>query len=95
MSVNTSNLEEAKMKIKQLKIEGFGKLINQTYDFKELTIFIGNNETGKSTILAFIKYMLFGFENATTSNQNYNPLDLKRYGKFIYRMRGKKSKSSG
>ena len=84
MSVNTSNLEEAKMKIKQLKIEGFGKLINQTYDFKELTIFIGNNETGKSTILAFIKYMLFGFENATTSNQNYNPLDLKRYGGQIH-----------
>ncbi|MCJ1989458.1 ATP-binding protein [Lactococcus carnosus] len=72
------------MKIKQLKIEGFGKLINQTYDFKELTIFIGNNETGKSTILAFIKYMLFGFENATTSNQNYNPLDLKRYGGQIH-----------
>ena len=84
MSVNTSNLEEAKMKIKQLKIEGFGKLINQTYDFKELTIFIGNNETGKSTILAFIKYMLFGFENATSSNQNYNPLDLKRYGGQIH-----------
>lgn len=84
MSVNTSNLEEAKMKIKQLKIEGFGKLINQTYDFKELTIFIGNNETGKSTILAFIKYMLFGFENATTSNQNYNPLDLKMYGGQIH-----------
>lgn len=84
MSVNTSNLEETKMKIKQLKIEGFGKLINQTYDFKELTIFIGNNETGKSTILAFIKYMLFGFENATTSNQNYNPLDLKRYGGQIH-----------
>ena len=72
------------MKIKQLKIEGFGKLINQTYDFKELTIFIGNNETGKSTILAFIKYMLFGFENATTSNQNYNPLDLKMYGGQIH-----------
>ncbi|MDN6539154.1 MAG: AAA family ATPase, partial [Lactococcus sp.] len=51
---------------------------------KELTIFIGNNETGKSTILAFIKYMLFGFENATTSNQNYNPLDLKRYGGQIH-----------
>ena len=79
-SANTSTLEEAKMKIKQLKIEGFGKLINQTYDFKNLTTVIGDNETGKSTILAFIKYMLFGFENATTSNQNYNPLDLKRYG---------------
>ncbi|PCS08819.1 hypothetical protein RU86_GL000055 [Lactococcus piscium] len=55
-------------------------MINQTYDFKDMTTVIGDNETGKSTILAFIKYMLFGFENATTSNQNYNPLDLKRYG---------------
>lgn len=72
------------MLIKQLKIEGFGKLINQTYDLKDMTVFIGDNETGKSTILAFIKYMLFGFENATTSNQNYNPLDLKRYGGQIF-----------
>ena len=80
MSANTSNLGEVKMKIKQLKIEGFGKLINQAYDFKDMTTVIGDNETGKSTILAFIKYMLFGFENATTSNQNYNPLDLKTYG---------------
>ncbi|GFH40936.1 ATP-binding protein [Lactococcus insecticola] len=68
------------MKINQLKIEGFGKLVNKTYDLTDLTIVIGENEAGKSTILAFIKYMLFGFENATTSNRNFNPLAVKTYG---------------
>lgn len=68
------------MKINQLKIEGFGKLINRTYNLSDMTTFLGDNETGKSTILAFIKYMLFGFENATIANQNYNPLDFKTYG---------------
>lgn len=68
------------MKIKQLRIEGFGKLVNQTYDLEDFTTFLGENEAGKSTILAFIKYMLFGFENATTSNQEFNPLNFKTYG---------------
>lgn len=68
------------MKINQLKIEGFGKLVNQTYDLQDMTTFLGENEAGKSTIIAFIKYMLFGFENATTSNQDFNPLDYKTYG---------------
>lgn len=68
------------MKIKQLRIEGFGKLVNQTYDLEDFTTFIGENEAGKSTILAFIKYMLFGFENATSSNQEFNPLNFKTYG---------------
>jgi uncharacterized protein YhaN len=72
------------MKIKQLRIEGFGKLVNQTYDLEDFTTFLGENEAGKSTILAFIKYMLFGFENATTSNQEFNPLNFKTYGGQIF-----------
>ena len=80
LRVSTLTLEVIEMKINQLKIEGFGKIINQTYNLSDMTTFLGDNETGKSTILAFIKYMLFGFENATTANQNFNPLDVKTYG---------------
>ncbi len=80
LRVSTLTLEVIEMKINQLKIEGFGKIINQTYDLSDMTTFLGDNETGKSTILAFIKYMLFGFENATTANRNFNPLDVKTYG---------------
>lgn len=72
------------MKIKQLRIEGFGKLVNRTYDLSDFTTFIGENEAGKSTILAFIKYMLFGFENATSSNQEFNPLNYTTYGGQIF-----------
>jgi uncharacterized protein YhaN len=72
------------MKINQLKIEGFGKLVNRTYDLQDMTTFLGDNEAGKSTILAFIKYMLFGFENATTSKQDFNPLDFKTYGGQLF-----------
>ncbi|GFH42364.1 DNA repair ATPase [Lactococcus hodotermopsidis] len=81
------------MKIKQLKIEGFGKLVNQTYDLSDLTIFLGENEAGKSTILAFIKYMLFGFENATNTNRNFNPLAVKNYGGQIFLTHAGKSVS--
>ncbi|MGM5485740.1 MAG: ATP-binding protein, partial [Pseudolactococcus raffinolactis] len=79
------------MKIKQLRIEGFGKLVNQTYDLEDFTTFLGENEAGKSTILAFIKYMLFGFENATTSNQEFNPLNFKTYGGQIFLTHNNKS----
>ena len=79
------------MKIKQLRIEGFGKLVNQTYDLEDFTTFLGENEAGKSTILAFIKYMLFGFENATASNQEFNPLNFKTYGGQIFLTHNNKS----
>ena len=57
LRVSTLTLEVIEMKINQLKIEGFGKIINQTYNLSDMTTFLGDNETGKSTILAFIKYI--------------------------------------
>ena len=72
------------MKIKRLEIEGFGKFINKDFDLSNLTIFLGNNEAGKSTILSFIKYILFGFENKTKSNRDFYPKNHKIYGGRIY-----------
>lgn len=48
------------MKIKQLHIYGFGKWQDQKWDFndQQLSVIAGENEAGKSTIRAFILFML-------------------------------------
>lgn len=49
------------MKIVELRINEFGKLKDKVFNFDEaITIIRGDNESGKSTLLLFIKYMLYG-----------------------------------
>ncbi len=49
------------MIIKELKIDSFGALKNREYELSEgLNIIEGANESGKSTIAMFIKFMLYG-----------------------------------
>lgn len=49
------------MKIKELNIIEFGGLTDRHYELSGgLNIFEGNNETGKSTLWSFIKFMLYG-----------------------------------
>ncbi len=49
------------MKIEQLNIIEFGGLSDRHYTLSEgLNIFEGDNETGKSTLWLFIKFMLYG-----------------------------------
>ena len=51
------------MIIERIDIRCFGRLKNLTLDFSEgLNVIEGANESGKSTIASFIKYMLYGFE---------------------------------
>ena len=53
------------MKILELKLKHFGKYEKQTILFRDgLNIIYGGNETGKSTIHAFIRAMLYGFERS-------------------------------
>ncbi|NQS90655.1 AAA family ATPase, partial [Patescibacteria group bacterium] len=63
------------MKIDNIFVDGFGKFHN--YELKNipkgLTVLIGPNEAGKSTILCFIKRILFGFPDKR-SKQNLYPL---------------------
>ncbi len=55
------------MIIEKIDIRCFGRLKNLTLDFTErLNVVEGANESGKSTIAAFIKYMLYGFETTET-----------------------------
>ncbi|MBU8566895.1 AAA family ATPase [Virgibacillus pantothenticus] len=51
------------MIIQRATIFGFGKWVNETFDFSEqqVTYVYGENESGKSTLHAFLLFMLFGF----------------------------------
>ncbi|MGL5244639.1 MAG: ATP-binding protein, partial [Sarcina sp.] len=52
------------MIIKRLNINNFGSIKNKILDFKPgFNIIYGENETGKSTIQAFIKVFLYGMNN--------------------------------
>ena len=69
------------MRIDSIHIEGFGHFANR--DFGPLdapvTVFFGPNETGKSTILAFVRSVLFGFPTKLGA-QHYPPLVGGRHG---------------
>lgn len=51
------------MIIERIEIKSFGQLTDMALEFSDkINIIEGQNEAGKSTIAAFIKYMLYGFE---------------------------------
>lgn len=64
------------MKFEEIYIDGFG--IFHDYPLKNLTpgltIFVGPNEAGKSTILSFQKRILFGFPHRSSKLNPYPPL---------------------
>ncbi|PYZ94102.1 hypothetical protein CR194_00740 [Salipaludibacillus keqinensis] len=68
------------MKLKKIQIYGFGKWIDQSWDLSEepLSLFVGHNESGKSTLMAFIHAIFFGFPSKR-ENQ-YLPRDSNKYG---------------
>ncbi|MCZ9649715.1 AAA family ATPase [Lactobacillus mulieris] len=67
------------MKLTKIKIIHFGKLSNLTFSLpsKEINVFFGQNEAGKSTTVAFIKQILFGFYLRSSKSpffEEYEPL---------------------
>ena len=53
------------MKIKSLHIDGFGALVNYSLNINdELNSYFLNNGEGKTTIICFIKSMLFGLDKS-------------------------------
>ncbi|MCF6136164.1 ATP-binding protein [Pseudalkalibacillus berkeleyi] len=70
------------MKIKSLHIYGFGRFENERIDFETngVQVIIGDNESGKSTLMAFIEYMLFGFPKKTEKRLRYEPKTTQAYG---------------
>ena len=67
------------MKLKKIKIVNFGQFSNVTFDLSSpmLNVFYGTNEAGKSTVVAFIKQIMFGFHLKKQSSvffEDYTPL---------------------
>ncbi len=66
------------MKLIELYIENFGKLTNYRYSFNSgLNVINEDNGYGKSTLVAFIKSMLYGLEDTRRPKLDEN--DRKRY----------------
>ena len=56
------------MRIESLHIDKFGKLRNVSLEFSDgLTIVRGDNESGKTTILAFLRALLYGLNGKSAS----------------------------
>ena len=66
------------MKLIQANIIEFAAMHDRVFDFGAgMNIIEGNNESGKSTLLAFIRFMLYGFSGRAT--QNGEPCERDRY----------------
>ena len=62
------------MKINNMEINGFGRLENRSFVFGSgMNVIYGCNESGKSTLQAFIKAMLFGLKGGRRSKEGYLP----------------------
>ncbi len=79
------------MKINKLYIRGFGKIENFDLDLsKNINVIYGPNESGKSTLMGFIKAVLFGLKGGRTDKEGlaaeikrYRPWSNSRYGGYV------------
>ncbi|MBQ7900525.1 MAG: AAA family ATPase, partial [Clostridia bacterium] len=69
------------MRINKLSVASFGKLRNSRYELGSgLNVIYGPNESGKSTMLSFMRFMLFGCHGRKGSSnltfeEKYQPWD--------------------
>ena len=70
------------MRITGLRIDGFGRFADRGFGPLErpVTVFYGPNEAGKSTLLEFIRRILFGFPSGRNRGNEYPPLAGGRHG---------------
>ncbi len=69
------------MRINRLHIDGFGHFADRAVESLDspVTVFYGENEAGKSTLMAFIRAILYGFPTYRGA-QHYSPLVGGRHG---------------
>ncbi len=74
------------MRITGWHIDGFGVFTDTTVRNlpNDLTVVMGPNEAGKSTLLAFIRGVLFGFPERRNSERDYPPLHGGRHGGRVF-----------
>ncbi|HET9216466.1 MAG TPA: AAA family ATPase [Terriglobia bacterium] len=72
------------MKIENLRIDGFGVWCDKTWEALSpgLNVFHGPNETGKSTLMAFIRSILFGLDRRGQARR-YEPLNGGTHGGWL------------
>src|SRR5262245_18628137 len=72
------------MKINNIHIDGFGVWNDRNWGPLDpgLNVFYGPNETGKSTLMAFIRAMLFGFEKRGSARR-YEPVKGGTHGGWL------------
>jgi len=70
------------MKIIGIQVYGYGKLENlELGDLSpHIQVFFGQNEAGKSTLMAFIHSVIFGFPTKQQNEQRYIPKTGTKYG---------------
>ena len=69
------------MKILEIYIYGYGQLENVTIkSLSDFQVFYGENEAGKTTLMAFIHGILFGFPAKQSSELRYEPKHSTKYG---------------
>lgn len=81
------------MKIKEVKINGFGKLKDKEINLKEgINVIYGKNEAGKSTLLKFITSMFYGLSKNKNGGtipeiEKYEPWNSEEFsGKISYEL---------
>ncbi|NLJ48203.1 MAG: AAA family ATPase [Candidatus Atribacteria bacterium] len=70
------------MKIRSIYCDGFGILSQQGIDNipKGLIVIIGNNESGKTTFMDFLRTSLFGFSSQRNQRKGYLPIGNSKHG---------------
>ncbi len=70
------------MHIAEINIEGFGIFHDvQIRDVEPgITVFEGHNEAGKTTLMSYVRAILFGFEARRGTNNRYDPVKGGRHG---------------
>lgn len=84
------------MIIEKINIKSFGMITDMTLEFSSrINVIEGQNEAGKSTIAAFIKYMLYGFdsgedkESLSERNKRLNWVTGRAEGSMTVTVKGK------
>ena len=69
------------MRIERIEIDGFGRFHDERWPFDAgLTVLVGANEAGKTTLLNALRALLFGFEATRDGRTWYPPLGGGRRG---------------
>lgn len=72
------------MRVSKIVMNGFGKFNDTSFDIQgPLILFYGENEAGKSTIMGFIRAILFGFPTRKNMKDRYEPLHGGLHGGMV------------